>query len=301
MAKKRQPSAHELVQPAVEGLIARIRSAAQRVVASRNDPEAIHDFRVGLRRLRTVLRASRRLYGKEHVKPLEQRFKTFGDATSALRDEEVLDETVAGVEIEPASRERVAAWLRARSAREAVLRNEAVVLVNSPALDESFDALLALVAGGPKRDDGAEAFAERCLESARVGVHELLPVRRHDVDALHRLRIRFKRLRYTAEMLGRFMTHADASEALRVGGRRHHGPNYAAVARLAARMQKVLGLLHDADQARITVSDTDGLDSSTRLELLAALTKLREQLVDEAIARLQDLPEELFGRALQDE
>ena len=49
--------------------------------------EAVHDFRVGLRRLRTALRAARRIYGKKRLREISEGLKRYGDVTSALRDE----------------------------------------------------------------------------------------------------------------------------------------------------------------------------------------------------------------------
>jgi CHAD domain-containing protein len=146
----------------------------------------------------------------------------------------------------------------------------------------------------------AERFARERLHGARAKVRESLPVDEDDVERLHRLRIRFKRLRYTAEMLGRFLTSQDAAAALRdepkTGAPR---PNYAAVARLAARMQKALGTLHDVDQALGVVAVDEELATEVREELLLRLSTLREELARDATERLENLPEELFGRVIR--
>jgi CHAD domain-containing protein len=287
--------AHDLVKPATAGLELRIRRAAERVVGARLDSEAVHDFRVGLRRLRTVLRAARKLYGKRQVKLLLVEFKRFGDATNALRDEEVLAETLEPVELDDSQRAAVRSWLRVREARESSLRKEAIDVIDGPWLDEAFDRLESCLARGPKHDETAASFAKSRLKEAREDVRSALPVARSDTAGLHRLRIRFKRLRYTSEMLGRFMTQADATAALRQDQRRRGGPNYAAVARLAARMQKVLGALHDADQATITLRADELLDPQVREGVLLRLGVQRGKLADEAIARLKQLPQEMFG------
>lgn len=315
MARKsaRKPgaaSAHDLVRSAIDGLVASTRVAADRVVRERGDETAVHDLRVGLRRLRTVLRSARRLYGRAHIRALEQRFKAIANATNALRDEEVLHDTVVAADAGDAAQAGVDAWLRARAAREVALRGETAVLLGGGDIGDACAALSAVVARGPKRDMTLSRFTKACLKKARRGVRRVLPVARHDTERLHVLRIRFKRLRYTAEMLGRFMTESDAADALRAESwsgrgrlgpmaRAPRGPNYAAVALLAAQMQDTLGLLHDADRALTIVSDTAGLDPASRLALAFALSQLRERMADAAVAKLEQLPDELFGRTVK--
>jgi CHAD domain-containing protein len=291
--------AHELVKPAVIGLELRIRNAAERVVKAQSDGEAVHDFRVGLRRLRTVLRAARALYGKRRVKELMAQFKRFGDATNSLRDEEVLAETLEPVDLDESQRAAVLRWLSSREALETTLRKGAIDVIDGPWLDEAFASLQSCIGRGPKHDETAAAFAKSRLKEARSDVRTALPVTRSDTEGLHRLRIRFKRLRYTSEMLGRFMTQADATAALRREPRRPDGANYAAVARLAARMQKVLGQLHDADQAVATLRADEQLEPHVREGVLLRLGVQRGKLADEAIARLEELPDEMFGRAVR--
>ena len=299
MNSKAEPQASEVVRRAVAGLVERTLSAAGRVVHDRSDPEAIHDFRVGLRRLRTVLRAARRLHGKARARALSEALARFGDATSALRDEEVLDETIQATTLPDGFRAPIRAWLDERARHESALRDQAVELIRSGELTESLSALKELTASKPRKgDEPLRQLARQLLRQVQGDVRELLPVAREDAAGLHRLRIRFKRLRYTAEMLGGFMTRHDAAEVLRTAGsrRQRREPQYAALAKLAARMQKDLGLLHDADVALATVAAGD-LDPHTRAALIEALMALRDKLCDRAMERLAQMPVELIGLA----
>lgn len=54
-----------------------------------SDPEALHDFRVGIRRLRTILRAYSPYLEKQVAKKLRKRLGELMDKTSADRDDEV--------------------------------------------------------------------------------------------------------------------------------------------------------------------------------------------------------------------
>jgi CHAD domain-containing protein len=291
---KEQLSAHELVKSAVEGLVARTRAAADRMLDARDDAEAVHDFRVGLRRLRTVLGASGRLYGKKRVKSLIGELKKFGDATNSLRDAEVLSETIDATAIDGDVKEQVHAWLERRALGEGQLRDAAIELLAGPQLDSALSSLLGQMDRGPKKDQTAPVFAEKRFDAARRGVRELLPVERADSDRLHRLRIRFKRLRYTCEMLGQLMTRFDAEVAPEQ--RPSPAADYPAIAKMAARMQKDLGLLHDADVALDTIGDDDSLDDRLREHISHALLGLRGRLVDRAVDRLEALPHELVGQ-----
>ena len=66
-------------------LDAALAAAMQRVVADA-DPEAVHDLRVNLRKLRVVGRAARPLYGRAAVEPLREACKRALDATGAQRE-----------------------------------------------------------------------------------------------------------------------------------------------------------------------------------------------------------------------
>src|SRR5262249_31837913 len=72
-------TAHQLLGPTLIELVDTARAASARVEESFRgqkgasgatgalDPEAVHDFRVALRRLRTLLRVARKVYGKKHM------------------------------------------------------------------------------------------------------------------------------------------------------------------------------------------------------------------------------------------
>lgn len=275
----------------------RIRAAAVRVLSDRADEEAIHDFRVGLRRLRTVLRSARDIYGKKKIKKLETNFERFGDATNALRDAEVLAETLALTDLDDEHRDVASRWLDDERRRQERLRDDAVAILEGGELEAAFAALLDAVGGRPKRDVSLKRFAKTRLVDAQLGVAEMLPVSRDDVDALHRLRIRFKRLRYTAEMLDRFtgvgQSRKKASRKNR--GREMRRSSFAKIAKQAQRMQKLLGTLHDADVALATVAASATLDEDQKQPLTVGLLGLRRRLVDESVDALEALPSHVLG------
>ena len=64
---------------------------AIRRVATKADEEALHDMRVAMRRLRTLLRLSRPLYGRFRTDTVRAAFSEVQSRTGELRDEEVLE------------------------------------------------------------------------------------------------------------------------------------------------------------------------------------------------------------------
>jgi CHAD domain-containing protein len=121
----------------------------------------------------------------------------------------------------------------------------------------------------------------------------MLPVSRDDVAALHRLRIRFKRLRYTAEMLDRFTGVGQSKKKGASGDKRRS--TFAKIAKQAQRMQKHLGTLHDADVALETVAAAESLAEDDKEALTKGLLALRARLVDESVDAVEALPSTTLG------
>src|SRR5207302_2039581 len=127
-----------------------IRAAVPRVVSDADD-EAIHDLRVAIRRLRTLLKMARTLYGRWHADVVRRAFAEVQRATGALRDEEVLEETLAGAGesmlAAPANTRGpiFVAWLKHRRTRERKLRRAVVTRLERGDLDRARLLLKALL------------------------------------------------------------------------------------------------------------------------------------------------------------
>jgi CHAD domain-containing protein len=288
--------AGDFLTPVLFTLISAVRQAAVRVSSS-SDPQAIHDFRVALRRLRTVLRPARRLYGKRSLREIGGELRRFAQATGALRDEEVLRETLAALELPARAQRDLAAWLVQRARQERARRRRVSSMMGAlPPNPRAEGSLIARAApitgpplaealahlerrlgdrrGAPRSSDGAPssgppsapwssttagALAEAALAEATAGVEEHLGAHASDAVALHTLRIRYKRLRYTAELFAPIL-----------------GERAAPIARAAARMQKRLGELHDLDEALARVARARGLSHAARAAVRRALVETRE-------------------------
>jgi CHAD domain-containing protein len=183
--------AHRYLDTAVE--------AAERVT-SNADPEALHDFRVALRRLRSVLRAYRSCLRKLPKKRRRQ-LKRVVRATNAGRDSEVF---LAWLDIQsslPATEDAAAhEWLRKRleamrDAAYAQLRTQ--VLTDFTALVQHLRQALAV---SRNKSSNGEVMADHIrAQTARV-VADLARVHSAaDAEAIHDARIQAKRLRYLIE------------------------------------------------------------------------------------------------------
>jgi CHAD domain-containing protein len=199
--------------------------------------EALHDFRVAVRRLRSVVRALRPSLRGAVRRRHERRLRKIARATSPARDAEVQLAWLAGERPRLPSRAAPAArWLARRLAdrRRAGAAEAATVL--APRFRKLARKLSARLrrAVEPSARRGvprlAEVLAELVLAQAAELEGALAAVRGPlDVGGAHAARIAAKRLRYSLEPL-RGSARADAEPV---------------VARLKE-LQDVLGELHDA-------------------------------------------------------
>jgi CHAD domain-containing protein len=253
--RRRLPTTHVFLARQLRVLLARLEATFPRVLG-REDEEAIHDMRVALRRLRVVLKLARPVYGRFHVDAVRTTMTRVHRASGALRDEEVLRETLTALGIEDWG---WAELLQRRRAREETLRRVVEQRLRAGGLRKPIRLLRALLAlpVPPKRRAPLSVFARRAAARAMRDVDKLRDAPTDAGAAVHQLRIAYKRLRYTAEVL-------EAGLPLDV----------AALAKPAAQFQKVLGTVHDLDVATSTVRRARSLDDRVKA---AALRRLAEE------------------------
>lgn len=250
-----ETSLAETVTPKLDAWLDDLDKAIPRVVDD-TDGEAVHDLRVAMRRIRSLLKVVRPVFGKFYVKIIRDEFKKVADATGALRDEEVLDETIEGLSLEPKHRKAIEPWLARRAERERQLRGDVVELLRSGALDAPRTHLRAVLRLPlpPGQDKEALKFARKIVFGAHTEVEALRTADVDDVVRMHDLRIAYKRLRYAVEALGPVLP-----------------PELRAWGQVATKFQKVLGNLHDHDVALDVVRDAKTLSEGTRAALREAL------------------------------
>ncbi len=254
-------NAGDFLAPLLFRLIADVRAAAVRAGdGAAADPEAIHDLRVALRRLRTALRPARGLYGSRRLQAFGAELGAVARAAGALRDDEALRETLTELHLPEPARAELDAWFERRAQDQQAQRR---LLARSLASTEpsSLGGTLAALErrlGRRPREGAAAELAEAALAEAVAGVSARADAPAADPAAMHALRIRYKRLRYTAELFAPVL-----------------GAGAAVLVKEATRMQKRLGELHDLDEAQAGAARAEGLSDATRAAVSLALRRAR--------------------------
>jgi CHAD domain-containing protein len=241
-------------------LDARLAEVAPRALTG-GDENAVHDLRVALRRARVVLELGRGVLGKFHADEVRRALRDVQRATGDLRDEEVLLELLEPLaSIGP----DVEAWIASRRRRERRLRGALRRMLRAGELERGRRLLAALLAFRirPTQDRRLTKLARRAVEEALGDVERRRGTPTDDAAGLHRLRIAYKRLRYTVE------TFVDALPA-----------DFAALGHAAARFQGRLGDLHDVDVALACVQGARALSDGARHQLVSALQRKRAERV----------------------
>jgi CHAD domain-containing protein len=203
------------------------------------DPEALHDFRVALRRLRSGLRSYASWLDESLSKKLLRRLKKLADATGPCRDTEVQIEWLRGQPRQLSSHHRAGlAWLLARleaRMREADEEMAGHVPDEFPRLEQALRKQLSTYrtevhldadAARPTLAEATAAVLRRQAEELRS--HLARVEGPGDEKEAHAARISAKRLRYLLEPF---------LEEL---------PEAASVVKHMKGLQDILGELHDA-------------------------------------------------------
>jgi adenylate cyclase len=247
-------------------LEAQLASVGPRILLP-SDGEAVHDLRVALRRTRTLLEVGRPVLGRFYADEVRRALRDVQQVSGVLRDEEVVLEittsfTVLGADTRPDVAAAVNGWIDTRKRRERRLRTALRRKIRDGELERGRRMLAALLTfrTKPSRDKRLAKFARKAVEGARREVERLRAGPLHEPEALHELRIGYKRLRYTVE--------AFASLPL--------PQELAALQQVAARYQGKLGKLHDVDMVIACVRGSRTLGDGPREALLVELERARQ-------------------------
>lgn len=200
--------------------LAKAEEAAKRL-SDPDDEEALHDFRVSLRRLRSIVRAYPEALTGSLTKSHRKRLRALAKATGSGRDAEVALGWIEGQRDELAQGRRQGVdWLAGRLAE----RKEAGYERVHRKLEDEFAPLadelqrrLGVYTREVRIDEGvADSFGDRVAASLRnelAQLEELLIgiVSIDDVDRCHRARLAVKRVRYLIEPLSREVPAAEGA------------------------------------------------------------------------------------------
>ncbi len=247
---------------------------AVRQVGRPGRPEALHDFRVALRRCRSVVRAYRPWLGKAAGRRIRRSLRRLMRRTNGSRDAEVQIVWLEGAR--PALRRGERAGLNYLLAR--LRRRRRAGQAAAAALRGRFERLDAALRGRLQRTGPADltfgrALGERLQEyAADMSARLAAASGAANGEALHDARLAVKRLRYLAE---------PAVDALAGGP--------AAVKALKG-MQDLLGELNDA---RVLAAAVDEELARVSAEQTARLRRLALAGTDEELARARRRDERL--------
>jgi CHAD domain-containing protein/CYTH domain-containing protein len=236
-------------------------AAARARVTSAAEPEALHDYRVAVRRLRSCVRAYRRNLRSSIGRKTRRQLRRLARATNRPRDLEVQLSWLEGRRAEAADRERPGIeWLaaRMRAARERwAAEMHALDARLFPRVQSRLESRLTRFRATLELDEtsGRRTTAAVTAKLVRVAATRLQDrlarvARYTDLDALHGARISAKRLRYLLEPFTTFV------------------PSCEPVVLRLKELQGALGDVHDAQ-----VFET---------ELVSALAEARPAVADGA-------------------
>lgn len=249
--------------------------------AIRESDEAIHELRVAIRRLRSVLRPFRALYDERGLVASEVVLRRFARETGALRDEEVLRETLADIELREEDRANLVRWQEGRSRRERGLRERvAVWSARNDGLSPraKLEVLGRVLVHAPRTNPPLTKFLVRANKDATKRLERRVKhTREADVESLHATRIAAKKLRYVVEF----------TRALKAPGAAEQLPSLELTEKVATKIQKRLGLVHDFDTALEVMPRALTLRQATREAVLHGLVKGREAAVKKALGDLE--------------
>lgn len=176
------------------------------------DPEAIHDMRVAIRRIRSMIRVFLPFYNASVIKPLNRHLREIARALGEVRDLDVfrlrLEDYIA---TRPeAEQEGLQPVLSDWTAREDAARAPLLRLLNSAEYRiflSDFREFVQTPYLGAREDDDPSLMPNRVQDTAprliydhygAVRIYEM-HLERATLDELHMMRIETKRLRYTLE------------------------------------------------------------------------------------------------------
>lgn len=236
-----------------------LRTSARRA-AREDDEEALHDLRIATRSLRRILEAFERPLRKTSAAGVEKSLRRFAKQLGPARD---LDVWIATLE-KPRFKlfaDSAPDFLHKQLALRAAAREELRARLNDPATQDLLSRLglllrVELVHSGEELKKPFGPLARRVVKSAWKSVMDKAKwAKSRDAEALHRLRIRIRKLRLLAAMV---------CPAL--------GDGADEMIRTIHDLERNLGRIHDLDMALIHAEDPD-----TPVGLREALAKRRRK------------------------
>lgn len=243
--------------------------------AANADEEAIHDMRVAIRRVRAAFRVAGAYYKRKAIRFFRSELRTLADELGAARDLDVIiNHGLAFASSQLADAPNINAWLNHLRAQRTEAQQNLLAHLGSKRLDrfkEEFEAFLTEPGAAAQPGDHAAGTPRVCDVIPSAIWTQYSAVRAYEaivdppLEALHALRIDFKRLRYLLEFFRGIL-----------------GPSVERLIETATQAQDDLGLLHDATVAshllRQYVAEQATLSASDLAGIAAYLTAIQSEI-----------------------
>lgn len=261
--------------------------ANEAVLRTRRDPDAVHQMRVAMRRLRAAISLFGDVVADPARDPLKGELRWISSALGEARDIDVfLAKTLAPIRERHAEMPELgelATWMAARGDEA---HGQALAAVNSARFLTLVLDVAAWIETGPWLQDGGTKLREGKVGAfaAKQLARRVKKVRRRgvgldklDPDTRHRLRIEIKKLRYAAEFF------SDLFEG------KERRKRFKAFLAALARLQELLGDLNDMTVSREMTAGLQGEIADRARDLIARAQDARaDERLDEAVAAYRD-------------
>ena len=272
MTRRESPPRADFVRFAIAPAVAALVNAGPHLRAN-DGPEWVHVARVATRKLRNDLRVFGPILDATWAADVRARLKKLGRLLGAVRDADVLGERVRRLAQRLSARDEagaapILAYLHSTRATAAAAL---LLQLSAPWYAQLLETLVAAARDGP-RLRVANRRVRRSAAIARIMAPPWKVLERAvrrcgsstDVAALHRIRIRAKAVRYTADAVGPLVP-------------RRRRAAYERFIRRIARMQDQLGELHDTALDRDALGSIPGTDPSVVGKIIALETAAGER------------------------
>jgi len=247
------------------------------------NPEFIHQLRVALRRLKTLLKVCKPILPPDFILRWKATLSTLASVSGEARDLDVLRESIllpllcseSESTIEPLMRRSLQDCAQARESA-----NEKLALMPHGVYLLTFNKELHRLIE-PSKPQDMTRFARKRLERLHANVSRRLDAVRQNPTAemLHRLRIGFKNLRYTCDFLAPLFDEGEFNR----------------FAREVAELQDELGFLHDLETA-LNRLDLWAIDAPELKEAREHVAQWHSQRAEKVVGKISDEAGKLLAR-----
>jgi CHAD domain-containing protein len=247
------------------------------------DPEVLHDFRIAIRRTRSVIRLARDRLPDDVARVWNSEWEWLATVTSSPRDLDVLLEeinaarTTLGVEAK-AGLDELSDLVVARRAAAQVSLEQGLAGDRYGTLKRGWRAGLADLANHSDDANGREVAADLVARASKQLARHAEQIRPESpAEAIHDVRKRTKRLRYALELFGPMLSKQSVKASLRA----------------TKRLQDDLGAFQDNEVHRHVVAEL--LDGSLDLspDAVAAGRQMIERLEAQSAVARTAIPDQL--------